>query len=153
MTVIRASVAGIIQGSITANIPVAEIRHIVLVAEADLDTRGLHRFVVDSFELSDQAAWALDKAFADALALGDVAALSAGKVLQDTLALSDVFSRTVSFNRAFTDALTLTDVVRRTAGKGLADALALADAGSLVCQGYADPSYFADAYVGELRTF
>ena len=103
--------------------------------EAMLDTRGLHRRVSDIQEILDASALDIGKSFSDVISLNGVLTISAVKGLVDLVPIIDQFSRQIGFIRQFNENMTFMD------------------SGSLTCQNYTDPFYFAEGYVGESQIF
>jgi len=76
-----------------------------------------------------------------------------GKGFSHTAGVTDLLEIAGAISRALATQADTVDSFSLSFGKPLSNTTSIADAGSLVSQGYCDLSYFADDYVGAVRTF
>jgi hypothetical protein len=115
------------------------------------------RTFADSAAVADTKTLAVDKTLVDLVALGDAAVRNFTKSLADGVAMNDAFDltdgATYTFTKGVNNVVSVLDTKIVSTNKGVSDMIGASDAGSLVSQGYCDFSYFAEDYVGAIRTF
>jgi len=94
---------------------------------------------VDSFEVSDDQTITVTKVFADGFAMNDSADAGDGS--------------TYSFSKGVSNVAFVGDAAAKSFSTSFADSFGSADSGLVSAQNYADPSYFAEDYVGVSTTF
>jgi hypothetical protein len=97
-----------------------------------------------------------NRSFSENAAISDSRAFTFEKYLFDSFALndlSDVNGTTISFADFTNNVISASDARFLANSKLFQDALSLTDSGNLRSQNYCDPTYFAEDYVGESRTF
>ena len=119
---------------------------------ADAHLTSLQRPLADQASTLDVLLASAAKVAADNAATGDVALRSTNKVLADGAALFDGDITRV-LGATHVDTSTTTDVIVFAGILGIIDAPSVADSGGLRMQDYCDFDYFAEDYVGEVRTF
>lgn len=75
------------------------------------------------------------------------------KTRTDIGIVSETFDRTVVYLRDFTENGSATESAVKLTTKTRSDNGAVSDSGNLLMQGYCEPTYFAEDYVGASRTF
>ena len=122
-----------------------------VVFASDVLTRSSGKQVSDAASVEDAKAISLARPLSDAFAQLDHVVVQSSKGVTDIQSVLDALR--VSFTRPVADSFGLTEATSRSTGKTATDTQSLSDAGSLVVQGYCDPTYFAEDYVGEARNF
>lgn len=110
------------------------------------------RGLTDTAQTADAQLLATTKGLTDTAQTTDAPILSSAKGLIDTAAADDTL---VAFavGRTAVDSVPTTELVALSANLGIIDAPSVADSGALRMQDYCDFDYFAEDYVGEVRTF
>jgi hypothetical protein len=107
--------------------------------------------LTDELGVSDGVALEAVKALADAFSASSATFTSFSKALADTLTAADV--TTVAFTKILSDTAGIADSAVQSTTKAVADSFGFSESGSVISQGYCDPTYFEADYVGEYRTF
>lgn len=106
----------------------------------------------DTAAPTDKAVIDASKAVTDAVAASEAMYRVMDLTKKDSISLSENLAK--SFTRSpFTDSILIGDNSARTAIKLVTDSVGNTDSGYLHNQGYCDPTYFAEVYVGDYRTF
>lgn len=114
-------------------------------AASDTQSKVIGRAVQDAVNVTDDIN---GSAVAD-----DDQVIQFVKSLTDPVGASDVLARIAAYGRAFTESLSAADVVSRQTSKGLADNVGFSEQGLIFWQSYVDPTYLAEDYVGNSKTF
>jgi hypothetical protein len=125
------------------------INNTILLADArffDID-----KALADEPGIVDNIAIETIKEFTDSFSASSVTFTSFTKALADTLTAADV--ATVASTKILSDTASTADLAVRSTTKAVADSFGFSESGSVVSQGYCDPTYFEADYVGEYRTF
>lgn len=92
-----------------------------------------------------------DRQFSESLTFTDSYAATFGKLFTDDVVVSDQAS--VGGGQNVNEVVSPTDVMTIVATMPQADTVTVVDSGLVTMQDYVDPTYFAEDYVGEGRTF
>lgn len=99
----------------------------------------------------------VSKPLADNALVTDALAAAFIKALTDGVGINDAAETTDGLNlqavKSFSNVAFAADVSSRLISTGKSDVASASDVGSLVNQGYCDPTYFAEDYVGDARSF
>jgi hypothetical protein len=107
--------------------------------------------LTDTLGVADSVALAATKALADAFSASSATFASFSKALADTLTAADVAA--VASTKILSDTAGTADSEVRSVSKAVEDSFGFSESGSVISQGYCDPTYFEADYVGEYRTF
>lgn len=118
----------------------------------DETTKEVSKGVPDLATVADFLQFVLAKAVSDLTVIVDSVALQADLYKSDVTVLLDALARDVA-KSILGDSAGLFDSTNLSTEKAVSDMISAADSGSLVSQNYCDPTYFAEDYVGEYRTF
>lgn len=142
---------------------------------SEVSTFELSKPVHDTVAAEEASSYQFSKPLQDALSVPDDATLDVGKGLADETFVTDILTPTLIYVRYFDDAFALNDnfgagdgiafVWERTVANVallsdnatilvspvLSDAFSVSESFGLVSQGYCDPTYFAEDYVGDSR--
>lgn len=129
----------------------------VSLSEAFVITLVFLRDFADTATITDLASLELSRPLLDGASVSDVSTRLLTKVLASGVAMNDSFEAgdglLYSFAKGVSNVVFAADATALSQFKSVSDMITPADAGSLVSQGYCDPTYFAEDYVGESRTF
>lgn len=103
--------------------------------------------LTDLFTKSDSSAHIVSKQLLDSVSKGDSASRNLSKSILDSAISSELIARVLSRSAA-NDSSHPTDSARNSHGKFLTETSHLSDSGDIFIQGYSDPTYFNDRYVG-----
>lgn len=119
---------------------------------ADAQTLTTTRGLTDAAQTADAQLLETAKGLTDVAQTTDAQILSGAKGLIDTAVAGDTL---VAFavGRAAVDSVPITELVALSANLSIIDPPSVADSGALRMQDYCDFDYFAEDYVGEVRTF
>lgn len=105
----------------------------------------------DSAGFSESSVFAIGKGLSDSGLFSESVSVNYDKLLIDQAGIED--SPRMSLAKLLNESGIATDVLVKSASKGLSDSPLVGDSGSVTIQDYCDPSYFAQDYVGDSRTF
>lgn len=129
----------------------------ISLADAITITLIFLRDFADNAGVTDAKAYSFVKSLVDTATTTDQLHFAITKLLSDGVGINDAFDlndgATYSFTKALTNVSFVTDAAVLQAQKVATDTVAMSSSGSLISQGYCDPTYFAEVYVGEYRTF
>jgi hypothetical protein len=115
------------------------------------------REFADSVAPTDRPYKTTSKPFADTYSISDVARPALTKRVFDGVGINDLLGATDGsvfvFAKNVANVVFAVDTKVFSHNKPFGDMIGASDEGSLVSQNYCDPTYFAEDYVGESRTF
>jgi hypothetical protein len=120
---------------------------------------GLARPLADSYGVSDASSNVFSTSRADEAAIGDIfdKQLTYQRSLSDAFGLNDNFGAgdgiAFVWERVIANVAIMGDNSAIALQYGKSDGTVIVESGSLVSQGYCDPTYFAEDYVGDSRSF
>lgn len=129
----------------------------ITFAATDTLRSSISKQTADQASAADQAARATSKVLADAFSFAHFINRSVGRVIRDGVAMNDsadtVDGLAVQSSKGVSNVAFATDATSLAVAAAQVDVATIASVGSLVSQGYCDPTYFAEDYVGAARTF
>jgi hypothetical protein len=129
----------------------------VSFTEVFVAVRVFTREFADYVAPTDRPYKTTSKPFADTYSISDVARPVLTKRVFDGVAMSDAFDATDGsvfvFAKNAANVVFAVDTKVFSHNKPFGDMIGASDEGLLVSQNYCDPTYFAEDYVGESRTF
>jgi hypothetical protein len=115
------------------------------------------RDLTDSVAPADRPYKTTSKPFADTYSISDVSLQALTKRIFDGVAMNDSFDATDGslfvFAKGVSNIVFAVDTKVFSHNKPFGDMIGASDEGLLVSQNYCDPTYFAEDYIGESRTF
>lgn len=106
---------------------------------------------VDSVAPSDSTAFDVSRVTSDSISETDLLAISFDGAYTDSTTLVD--NPAIGFSRPVSDSFGQTDAIVLNPNLGPSDSVSFTESGSMFVQSYADPTYFAEEYVGTSYTF
>lgn len=140
--------------AVTNDTRVAAVSKELVDATQTFDAQSLAtaKGLTDAAQTTDAQLLAAAKGLTDTTAFVDTQILAGAKALADTSAVGDA-SVTVGMVRVVLDGTATAELVALGANVSIIDTSSVADSGNLRTQDYCDFDYFAEDYVGEVRTF
>lgn len=127
------------------------------VTYTDVYSRTLGKKTVDSVAFTDAYAATVNKKHTESVGFTDASTRTLQKNLSDSFGLNESVrwfdGTSAGFRKFLSNIFTPIDAAKAIVGKKQSDSVGFTDSGSLISQGYVDPSYFAQPYVGVSLSF